>query len=76
MDVVVEKDRRIESIAEACNMLKLSRSKLYDLVDEGKLHRVKIGHRSFITRASLDALLDEAFAEAGFEAEQTGGGAV
>ena len=45
VDVVVEKDRRIESIAEACNMLKLSRSKLYDLVDEGKLHRVKIGHR-------------------------------
>ena len=29
-----------------------------------ELHRVKLGHRSFITRASIEALLDEAFAEA------------
>jgi excisionase family DNA binding protein len=64
MDVVEEKDRRIATLQEASNLLgRLSRSKIYDLIDEGKLRRVKLGGRTFVTRASLDNYLDAAFAE-------------
>jgi hypothetical protein len=62
MEAVETRDRRIESVPETCGLLKLSRAKVYDLMDEGKLQRVKLGHRTFITTASIEALLDAAFA--------------
>lgn len=40
------------------------RSRVYKLVDERELIRVKIGSRAFITRASIDAYLSRLTAEA------------
>jgi excisionase family DNA binding protein len=37
--------------------LNLGRTKLYELVHEGKLELVKIGRKSLITEASINALI-------------------
>lgn len=36
----------------------ISKVKLYELINEGELQRVKIGRRSFVTEESLDAYRD------------------
>lgn len=36
----------------------LSRSKVYNLIAEGKLQRVNIGSRAYITTESYDSFLD------------------
>jgi excisionase family DNA binding protein len=37
----------------------VSRGTVYNLIAEGRLQRVNLGRRAFITGASLDALLKE-----------------
>lgn len=45
------------SIAEACRVTSLGRTRIYELVKERKLDLVKLGRRSLITAESLRRLL-------------------
>lgn len=52
--------RRLLPISEACTVLGgIGRSYLYELVASGRLTKVNLGRRSFITAASVDALVAE-----------------
>lgn len=46
------------SIAEACRVSSLGRTRLYQLINEGKLQVRKIGNRTLIPAASLRALIE------------------
>ncbi|HZU63185.1 MAG TPA: helix-turn-helix domain-containing protein [Novosphingobium sp.] len=46
------------SIAEAARALSLGRTKIYELIDEGRLDTIKIGRRRLIKVASIRALLE------------------
>ncbi len=46
------------SINEACRVSSLGRTRLYQLIGEGKLDVRKIGKRTLIPAASLRALID------------------
>ena len=46
------------SIAEAASAISIGRSKLYELIAEGRLETRKIGKRTVIPAASLAKLLD------------------
>lgn len=46
------------SIAEACRVSSLGRTRVYQLINEGKLQVRKIGKRTLIPAASLRALID------------------
>ena len=45
------------TIAEACYAVGIGRSKLYELIGEGRIEVVKIGSRTLIPAESLRALL-------------------
>lgn len=45
-------------IATAANMLGVSQSKLYVLIDEGKLEKIKLGGISLIPHDSLQRLIE------------------
>lgn len=45
------------SIAEAANAISIGRSKLYELIAEGRVETRKIGKRTVIPAASLHRLL-------------------
>lgn len=45
-------------IASARQALSLGRTKIYDLLKSGALVRVKIGRKTLITVASIEALVD------------------
>jgi excisionase family DNA binding protein len=52
--------RRLLPIPEACAVLGgIGRSYLYELVASGRLTKVNLGRRSFITAASVDTLVAE-----------------
>jgi excisionase family DNA binding protein len=44
-------------VDEAARMLRIGKTKIYALMAEGRLQRVKIGSRSLIPLASVEALL-------------------
>jgi excisionase family DNA binding protein len=46
------------SIDEACRVSSLGRTRLYQLINEGKLQVRKIGKRTLVPAASLRALID------------------
>lgn len=46
------------SIAEACRVTSIGRTRLYGLIAEGRLEVRKIGKRTLIPAASLRALID------------------
>lgn len=46
------------------NLGDIGRTKLYQLIDAGKITRVKIGARSFVTAKSLNDYVDSLTAEA------------
>jgi excisionase family DNA binding protein len=73
-----ERDLGLLTIVEATDKTKLGRSSLYNLVDRGELVRVRIGHRAYITRESLDAFLrriiDKGQAEAKVAKSEQGAG--
>ena len=48
------------SIKEAASALSLGRSRIYELLNEGKLESRKIGKRTVIPTASLHRLLEAA----------------
>jgi len=48
------------TVAEACQELRCSRSKLYSLISEGRLRSVRIGRRQLVRRADLLRLMEGA----------------
>lgn len=46
------------SVGEACRVSSLGRTRLYQLIGEGRLEVRKIGRRTLIPAASLRALID------------------
>jgi excisionase family DNA binding protein len=46
------------SINDAARVSSLGRTRLYELIGEGKLERVKVGNRTLIKAASLHRLLE------------------
>jgi excisionase family DNA binding protein len=55
-------EKVVASIREASEALSLSRSRIYELIDQGKLRRVKIGRRALIPVESIRQLIEEAAA--------------
>lgn len=47
------------TIAEACHAVGISRSKLYELIHEGRVEARKIGSRTVIPAHSLKALISK-----------------
>lgn len=45
------------TIAEACHAIGIGRSKLYELIAEGRVETRKIGSRTLIPAGSLNALI-------------------
>lgn len=48
------------SIAEASKALSLGRTKIYELINEGRLKSLKIGRRTLITAKSIHDLIADA----------------
>ena len=48
------------TIREACDILKISNTKIYTLINEGVISVVKIGKSSRIRRSDLDRIIGEA----------------
>lgn len=46
------------SVNEACRVSSLGRTRLYELIAEGRLRARKIGNRTLIPASSLRALID------------------
>ena len=46
------------SVADACRVSSIGRTRLYQLIGEGRLHARKIGKRTLIPAASLRALIE------------------
>ena len=51
-------DRIACTVNEACRLSGLGRSKLYLLMEEGRVHSIRVGKRRLINLASLRALLE------------------
>lgn len=64
MSEKISDDRVLVSIPEACRITSLSRTKVYELLDDGALESVKIGSRRLIVRRSIDKLVETAHAAA------------
>lgn len=47
------------SVAQACELAGLSKTKIYELIGAGRLAKVKIGRRTLIKVDSIRALLNE-----------------
>jgi excisionase family DNA binding protein len=54
VDAIAPIRPELAEILEAAAVLRISRSKLYELIDEGQIERVKIGRRAFIRVAELE----------------------
>ncbi len=52
---VVEK--LVYSVEEAAEQLSIGRTLAYQLISEGRLVSIKIGHRRLVARADLDAFI-------------------
>ncbi|WP_285710471.1 helix-turn-helix domain-containing protein [Erythrobacter oryzae] len=46
------------SVADACRVSSIGRTRLYQLIGEGRLQARKVGKRTLIPAASLRALID------------------
>lgn len=47
----------LKTVNETCDYLRISRSLLYQLFDDGDLRKIKIGSRAFVHSADLDRYL-------------------
>lgn len=45
------------TISQACNMLNLGKTKLYELINAGKIPAKKINRKTLVLRSDLDAFL-------------------
>lgn len=50
---------RLLTIPEACEILRVSRWQLYQLINDGRLKTVRINRRRFVAPTDLSALIDE-----------------
>jgi excisionase family DNA binding protein len=50
-------ERKFASIPDVCEQLSISRSTLYQLIDDGALRRVKVGARALIPQVDVDAFV-------------------
>jgi excisionase family DNA binding protein len=57
-DVAVTSPPLLWSIPETCGVLRLGRSKVYELLAEGELEVVHIGRRALVTAASVEAFVE------------------
>lgn len=57
---IVESSKLAYSIPEAASAISIGRSKIYELIAEGRLETRKIGKRTVIPAASLRQLLESA----------------
>ena len=48
------------SISDAAKALGIGRSTTYELINEGKLHAIKLGRRTLVTVASIKELVSSA----------------
>ncbi|MGH3427581.1 MAG: helix-turn-helix domain-containing protein [Mycobacteriales bacterium] len=55
--------RRAYTVEQACSVLALGRTVLFDLIRRREIVSVKVGRRRLILAASLDAYLDRLVAE-------------
>jgi excisionase family DNA binding protein len=63
---MTESTRLIESIEDTQRVLGNSgRTKIYELIKDGHLVAVKIGRRTFVTRASIEGYVDRLATKAG-----------
>lgn len=46
-------------VTDTAIMLGVTRPTIYKLIAEGKLRSIKVGNRRIVTRASIDALLND-----------------
>ncbi len=56
---MAKEDRRLFTVKEAMEYLRISRPTLYRLINQGKLKPVKIGKRTLLDKADLDRLIEE-----------------
>lgn len=49
--------RKLTTIPDVCGQLSVGRSTVYGLIDDGTLRRVKIGARTLIPQADVDAFV-------------------
>jgi len=49
-----ENDKLVYSVTEAAEALSIGRTLIYDLIRNGELRTLKIGHRRLVARADLD----------------------
>lgn len=52
------------SVGDSCNMLGIGRTKLYALINEGRLSTIRVGRRRLVTRVSLVAFVEGASSRA------------
>lgn len=55
--------RLLHPIGEACEMVGIGRSTIYELIATGTIETVKIGRRTFIAHAELERFVDQLQAE-------------
>ena len=48
------------SVKNAAALIGIGRTKVYDLINEGKLETINVGRRRLVKTASIQALVDEA----------------
>jgi len=51
---------KLLSVAEACRLLAIGRTRLYQTLNEGRLDSLLIGRKRLITAASVERLVSEA----------------
>ena len=56
----IDEDHPLLTISEAAQNLRLSKNTLNNWLSQGKLKRVKIGRRTFVSRQQVNQLLEEA----------------
>ena len=59
MDRVPHKEKLAYTVSEAAQLLSLSRSLVYELINAGRIESVKIGRARRITKSQLDRFLAE-----------------
>lgn len=50
-------ERLAVSVTEACEMIGIGRTKIYELIRDGRLKSVKVGRRTLLSVASIEALI-------------------
>lgn len=50
-------DQRLLTLKEACAILRIGRSKMFDLLDKHALPHVRIGRKIFFEKADLDQFI-------------------